>query len=129
MVLQRLSLSKTKLLHKNYSGNTGVKLKMIREKALGLNPIQMETFILDNLRMVLGTDMEFINIMMVMLILDNDLKVKWKDTVFISGRTERSMMDSGKMITNQKEFLKMLKLDKFIDKYMKTEKLYNTLRL
>ena len=65
---------------------------------------------------------------MVMFIKDNIMMVIDRDTVFIKGITEMSMMDSGKMATNQMEIIKMLELEKFIDKYMKTEKLYNALR-
>jgi hypothetical protein len=65
---------------------------------------------------------------MVMFFKDNVMTMKNRDTVFIKGITEMSMMDSGKMATNHMEFIKMLKLEKFIEKYMKTERLCKGLR-
>jgi hypothetical protein len=94
-------MSKTKLLQKNNLLNTGVNLKMIGEKVLGLKPIKMEAFILDSIRIIKSTGMEFINIITVMFIKDNIMMMKNRDTAFIKGITEMSMMDSGKITTDQ----------------------------
>ena len=51
-----------------------------------------------------------------------------KDTVFISGKMVINMMDSGILINNQVEFLKMLKLEKIIKPFCKMENLYKILR-
>ena len=48
MVLKRLSIRKTYQFHNTNVWNIGVNLKIIGEMVLGLNPIKMETFILDS---------------------------------------------------------------------------------